>query len=125
MPDFGDFGVFEYPRPAAARALRERLRDIHRIGITVARDMDTADDIIHIDDVGECLDFFGGHNMNGEVKHLGHRGAAFQLLEPLRIGRHRNRAALAVSRRLARLSLKPAIQLAGIFGELGHVYAGA
>ena len=121
VADFCDFGVFKYRRAAGSRTLGKRLRNIHRIGITVARYMDAADDIIDIDDFGQILNFLRGYDVHRQVKHLGHGSTTLQLLKPLLIGRHRDRSALAITGSLPGFCFQPAIQFAGIFGELGHV----
>ena len=109
MADFGDFGVLEYLCAASARALCQRLCDINRIGIAIARNVNAAHDIVDIDDTRHFFDFLGRYDMHRQVKHLGHRRAALQLLEPLLVCRHGNRAALTVSGGLTSLGLKPAI----------------
>ena len=90
MSDFGDFRIFEYFRAAGARALRQRLSDIDRVGIAVARDVDSANYIIDVDDICQRFDFIGRHDMNRQVEHFCHRSASLQFLEPFRIGRHRD-----------------------------------
>ena len=104
MANFCDLGVLKNLRAAGACALRKRLRNVHGIGIAIARDMNTADHVIHIDDMGEFFDLLRRHDMDGQIKYLRHRSAAFQLFKPLRIGRHRNGAALAIACGLAGFS---------------------
>ena len=124
VADFGDFGVFKDFSATGARTFGQGLRNIDGICIAVAWDMNTADDIIDIDDMGQFFDFLWCYDMHGQVKYLGHGCAALQLFKAFGIGGHRNRTALAIARCLAGFRLKPTIKLAGIFCELGHVDAG-
>ncbi len=119
--DLGDLGIFKNLRAAAARALGQRLGDINRVGIAVAGNMDAADHILNIDDGGQGLNLFWADDMDRKVKDLGHGGAAFQLLKALSIGRHRDGAALAIASGLTGFGLQSAIELACIFGQLGHI----
>ena len=61
--------------------------------------------------------------MDLEAEHLGHRGIAAQLLHAAGRGGKRQRAALTVARRLPRLRLKTAIELARVAREARHVHA--
>ena len=120
----GNFGVFKDFGAASAGTFGQGLRNIDGIRIAVAWDMNTADDIIDIDDMRQFFDFLWCYDMHGQVKYLGHGCAALQLLKAFGIGGHRYRTALAIARCLAGFCLKPAIEFAGIFCELGHVDAG-
>ena len=76
VADSGDFGVFKDFSAAGARTFGQGLRDIDCIRIAVAWDMNTADDIIDIDDMGQLFDFLWCYDMHGQVKYLGHGCAA-------------------------------------------------
>ncbi|MBC7522153.1 MAG: hypothetical protein H7268_13815, partial [Sandarakinorhabdus sp.] len=114
-------GVFKNPHAIGAGTLGQRLGDIDRIGITVAGDVDAADNVIDLGDGEAFLDLLRGNHMHRQVEHLGHRSAALQLLEAFKVARHRNRSALAIPGGLAGFRLQPAVKLAGIFRQLGHV----
>ena len=60
-----------------------------------------------------------------EAENLGHGGAALELLEALGRRGDRDRAALPVPRRLTRLGLETAVQLAGVARQLGHINRGS
>ena len=60
-----------------------------------------------------------------EPKHLGHGGTALEFLKPLGGRRDRDRTALPIASRLPGVFLEPAVQLARITRELGHVDRGA
>ena len=121
MADAGNLGVFKNPHAAVACTLGERLGNIDGIGIAIAGDMDAAHDVIDLRDRKPLLDFLRGDDIDRQVEHLGHRGAALQFLEAFEVARHRDRPALAVTSCLARFGFKPAVKLTGVFCELGHV----
>ena len=76
VADSGDFGVFKDFRAARAGTFGQGLRNIDCICIAVAWDMNSADDIIDIDDMGQLFDFLRCYDMHGQVKYLGHGCAA-------------------------------------------------
>ena len=125
VADAGDLAVFDNLCPARARALGQRLGDVDGVGVAIRRDVDSADQIADLKDRGHFLDLLGRDHVHRQIEHLGHRRAALQFLEAFLIGRHRDRAALAITRRLPGFRLKPAVQFAGVLGELGHVDRGA
>ena len=72
VADFGDLGVFKNLCTTGAGAFGQRLRDVDRIGIAIARDVDAAHDIIDIHNMREVFDFLRRDDMDGKIKHLRH-----------------------------------------------------
>ena len=116
MTNASDLAVLDNLRPARAGTLGQGLGDIDRVGIAIGWNVDPADQVADFKDRGHRLDLFRGHHMDWQVEDLGHRGAALQLLEPFMVGRHRDRATLAIAGGLPGLRLKPAVKLAGVLG---------
>ena len=120
-----DFGVSENPRTAAFRPFGQCLGDVHRIGVAIRGNMNAAVEVIGL----YQRVFLGnlGHrqHVHLEPKHLGHGGTALEFLKPLRGRRDRDRATLTVASRLPGVFLEPAVQLARVTRELGHVDRGA
>ncbi len=80
MMDGGDFEILNDQRSTAASSLGERLRDVDGIGVTVARYVNAADDILEIGERVQRVDLLGPHDVDRKPEHLGHRGIALQLL---------------------------------------------
>ena len=68
-------------------ALGQSLGDIHRIGITVAGDVETAQDIVGLYQRDSFLDLLGTDHVDLKAEYLGHGGAALEFLKALDIGR--------------------------------------
>jgi hypothetical protein len=64
VTDRRDLEVLKYPRTAGPRALGESLRDVHRIGVAVARDVYTAEYILQIGERVERSDLARGDDVN-------------------------------------------------------------
>ena len=124
VADPGDLGVLVDPRPASPRALGQGLGDVDGIGIAVAWNVDAAHHVGHIGNREKGLDLVGGHHIDLEIEDLGHGSASLQLLEPLLMGGHGQRAALAIAGGLPGLGFEAAIELPRVLGEPGHVDAG-
>ena len=121
VPDCGYERVLEDFRAVAARTLRERLADVDRVGVTVRRDQDAAEQIVTVDERVALDDLFGRNRNHLEVEDLRHRRAATQFLEALLVSRNGNRTALAITGCLTGFGLQPVVEFARVFGELGHV----
>ena len=119
--DGGYRHVLDNAHPGAARALGERLGDVHRVGVAVRRNMDAAEHVAGVQQRHPFLDRLRCQHLHFQTEHLGHGGAALEFLEPLLVGRQRDRSAPAITRRLASLGFEPVVQLPRVAGEMGHV----
>ena len=76
VADFGHFGILKYFCAAGTRTFSQCLRYIYRIGIAITRNVNAANDIINVNDVGKVFDFLWRNHMDRQVEHLRHGGAA-------------------------------------------------
>ena len=119
--DRGDFGVLEYLCAAIARAFRQRLADIDRVGVAVGWNVDAAEQVAAVDQRVALLDFVGANDVDFEVEHFGHRRAALEFFKAFVVGGDRYRSALPVAGRLAGFVFESAVELTRVLRELGHV----
>src|SRR5208337_5595577 len=97
----GDLEVLEYARARVAGAFGERLRDIDRVGIAVARNVNAADHIVEMGERVERPNLAWSNHVHRQAEYLRHGGVALQLLHAAGGRGERDGAALPVAGRLA------------------------
>ena len=120
--DPGDLAALDDPGAAHARALGQRLGDVDRVGLAVARDEDRADQVVDREQRMARLRL-------GRARAPRPRGrrsrpieaARLQLDEALRGAREAEAAVLAEAGRLPGLGLEPGVELGRVLGEPGQV----
>ena len=103
--DLSHLGLLEDLHAAVTRALGHGLGDADRIGLTIGRNENTADQIVHIHDRVMILAAVGPQHVDPQAEHLGHVGAAHQILHAARVGRQRQRPVHLIADGLPRLFL--------------------
>ena len=119
--DGRDRQVLEDPRPGGARAPGQRVGDVHRVGVAVGRDVDAAEHVFRVQQRHPGRDLRRRDHVHLEPEHLGHRGAAAQLLEAFCGSGDGDGPAAPVARRLAGFGLEAQVELARVARKLRHV----
>ncbi len=89
MTDRGNLEVLQNERAAATRTLGERLRDVHCIGIAVARYVNAADDVFEIRERIQRADLCRPDDVDRETEYLRHGGVALEFFHAAGRGRQR------------------------------------
>ena len=119
--DAGDLDPLENPGAAVARALGQRLRQIGRIGLAIARQPDGADQIVrghHRPKRGRLL---GRDDVDLHPLSTRRGGCALQHRHAVGRACHRQRTAVLPAGGETRLGLQFAVELRGVFDQAGHV----
>ena len=119
--DGRDRHVLKDARAGRAGALGQRVGDVYRVGITVGRNVDAAEQIPGMQQGYPLLDGRGRDHLHVQPEYLRHRRAALQLLEPLLIGGNGEGPAAPVAGRLAGFRLQAPVERARVARQLGHV----
>src|SRR5205823_5466884 len=109
--DGGDAGVRGYLRPAPARALRERERELARVDVAVGREVGGAEDAVGRERREEALRLLRGDELEREAERLRPAGLAGELLHPLLRRREPERPDLAPAGLEADLVAELAVEL--------------
>ena len=119
--DVGDLDALNDLHAEIARALGKRLGDIHRIGLTVLRQKDTADHIIDLQPRITAVDIGGGYLVNFDPEGARHGRRPPELFHPLVGQRHGHRPVPLEAGGDSRFILETEIEFLRIFCQPGHV----
>jgi len=120
--DRRNFAVLDNLYAVFLRALCQRPGNVDRIGITVRRNMDAADDVVGVKQWRAILYFRLRNYVDFEAENLGHRRAAFELFETLIVDCNRYRPTFLIARGLPCLCFESLVQLARVLGQSCHVH---
>ncbi len=119
--DRGDARLLEDPRAAVARALGERLRQIGRVGLAVARQPGAAGEIVAAHDRPFRRALARAQQLAGDALSCRHRRHAAEYRHALRRPRHGEAAALLPARGKPGLGFEPRVQLGAVADQARHV----
>ena len=83
--------------------------------------MDAAEQVVAVNQREAIDNLVNGYDVDFEVKNFRHRCAAFEFFEALVVGCDRDRAALAIARRLAGFVLESEVEIARVLGKFGQI----
>ena len=121
LADAGDLDVLEDQRPAVARALGQRQRDVAGVGLPIRGQEDAAFHALQVHERVLVAASLGREHFGLKPEGMGHGRPPGQLLHPVVAECQGEGAALAEPGRDAGLRLERAVEVGGVLGELGHV----
>ena len=117
----GDGHVLKDTCAGRARALGQRIGDVHGVGVAVRGNVDPAEKVPGVQQRSPRLDCSGRHHFHVEPEDLRHRRAPLEFLEPFLVGGERKGTAAPVAGGLAGFLLQAQVELAGIARQFRHV----
>ena len=112
--------LLDDPGAGGAGARGQRQRDVRRVRVAVAGNVQSAEQVGRLEQRYAFRDRLRRHHVDLQPEHLRQRRAALEFLEALRVGGDGKGAAAAITRRLAGFPLQASVEFARVAGEVRH-----